>query len=60
MHICKHISSHIRLFLPYVLYAVWCLSKSYAHTNNCKKKKKLVEKKKEKIKRGGKKERKTQ
>jgi hypothetical protein len=23
------------LFLPY---AVWCLSKSYAHTNNCKNK----------------------
>jgi hypothetical protein len=20
-----------------VLYTVWCLSKSYAHTNNCKK-----------------------
>jgi hypothetical protein len=33
MHIC----THMRLFLPYVLYTVWCLSKSYAHTNNCKK-----------------------
>jgi hypothetical protein len=32
MHIC----SHMRLFLPYVLYTVWCLSRSYAHTNNCK------------------------
>jgi hypothetical protein len=27
----------MRLFLPYVLYTVWCLSKSYVHTNNCKK-----------------------
>jgi regulatory protein YycH of two-component signal transduction system YycFG len=33
------------LFLPYVLYKVWCLSKSYAHTNNCKKKKQLIGKK---------------
>jgi hypothetical protein len=29
----------MHLFLPYVLYTVWCLSKSYANTNNCKKKK---------------------
>jgi hypothetical protein len=36
MYICMHICSHMRLFLPYVLYTVWCLSKSYAHTNNCK------------------------
>jgi hypothetical protein len=34
----------MRLFLPYVLYTVWSLSKSYAHTNSCKKQ--LVEKKK--------------
>jgi hypothetical protein len=27
----------MRLFLPYVLYKVRCLSKSYAHINNCKK-----------------------
>jgi hypothetical protein len=27
----------MRLFLPYVLHTVWCLSKSYAHTNNYKK-----------------------
>jgi hypothetical protein len=27
----------MRLFLPHVLYTVWCLSKSYAHNNNCKK-----------------------
>jgi hypothetical protein len=32
----------MRLFLPYVLYTVWRLSKSYAQTNSCKKK--LVEK----------------
>jgi hypothetical protein len=32
------------LFLPHVLYTVWCLSKSYAHNNNCKKQ--LVKKKK--------------
>jgi hypothetical protein len=44
MHIC----SHTRLFLPYVLYTVWCLSKSYAHTNNCKKQ--LVGEKKERKK----------
>jgi hypothetical protein len=40
----------MRLFLPYVLYKVWCLSKSHAHTNNCKKKSKkklLVGEKKE-------------
>jgi cell division protein FtsB len=36
MYICMHICSHTRLFLPYVLYTVWFLSKSYAHTNNCK------------------------
>jgi hypothetical protein len=29
-----------------VLYSIWCLSKSYAHTNNCKKK--LVEKRERK------------
>jgi hypothetical protein len=28
-----------------MLYTVWCLSKSYAHTNNCKQQ--LVEKEKE-------------
>jgi hypothetical protein len=37
MYICMHICSYMRLFLPYVLYTVWCLSKSYAHSNNCKK-----------------------
>jgi hypothetical protein len=26
------------LFLPCVFYTFWCLSNSYAHTNNCKKK----------------------
>jgi hypothetical protein len=36
------------LFLPYVLYTLWCLSKSYAHTNNCKKN--LLKKRKEKRK----------
>jgi hypothetical protein len=36
----------MRLFLSYVLYTVWCLSKSYAHTNNCKKQ--LVEKERKK------------
>jgi hypothetical protein len=35
-------------FLPYVLYTVWCLSKSYAHNNNCKKN--LLKKEKEKVK----------
>jgi hypothetical protein len=39
----------MRLFLPYVLYTAWCLSKSYAHRNNCKKKK-LVGKKERKEK----------
>jgi hypothetical protein len=38
----------MRLFLPHVLYTVWCLSKSYAHNNNCKKQ--LVGKKKERKK----------
>jgi hypothetical protein len=33
MYIC----SYMRSFLPQVLYAVWCLSKLYAHKNNCKK-----------------------
>jgi hypothetical protein len=28
----------MRLFLPSVLYTVWCLSQSYARTHNCKKK----------------------
>jgi hypothetical protein len=37
MYICKHFCSYMCLFLPHVLYTVWCLSKSYAHTNNCKK-----------------------
>jgi hypothetical protein len=46
MYICTHICSHVRLFLPYVLYTVWCLSKSYAHTNN--RKKNLLEKKERK------------
>jgi cell division protein FtsB len=41
----------MRFFLPYVLYTVWCLSKSYAHTNNCKKQ--LAEKR-EKIRKMGK------
>jgi hypothetical protein len=31
-----------------VFYTVWCLSKSYSYTDNCKKK--LVEKRKEKEK----------
>jgi hypothetical protein len=44
MYICMHICSYIRLFLPHVLYMVWCLSKSYAH--NCKKQ--LAKKKKKK------------
>jgi hypothetical protein len=35
----------MRLFLPYVLYTVWCLSKSYAHNNNCKKRVKKRKKK---------------
>jgi hypothetical protein len=47
MHIC----SHMRLFLPYVLYTVWCLSKSYEHTNNCKEKQLVGKKKKEARKR---------
>jgi hypothetical protein len=41
----------MHLFLPYVLYKVLCLSKSCAHTNNCKKnllKKGRKEKEKEK------------
>jgi hypothetical protein len=38
----------MRLFLPYVLYTVWCLSKSYAHTTNCKKQ--LVENRKKREK----------
>jgi hypothetical protein len=37
MYVCMHDCSHMRLFLPYVFYTVWCLSTSYAHTNNCKK-----------------------
>jgi hypothetical protein len=37
MYICMHICSYMRLFLPHVLYTIWCLSKSYAHNNNCKK-----------------------
>jgi hypothetical protein len=44
----------MRLFLPYVLHTVWCLSKSYAHTNNCKKQ--LVGKKEMKKKRKNRKE----
>jgi hypothetical protein len=35
MYTRMHICSYMRLFLPHVLYMVWCLSKSYAH-NNCK------------------------
>jgi hypothetical protein len=35
----------MRLFLPHVLYTVWCLSKSYAHNNNFKKLVKKEEKK---------------
>jgi hypothetical protein len=34
----------MRLFVPHVLYTVWCLSKSYRH-NKCRKQ--LVEKKEE-------------
>jgi hypothetical protein len=41
MYIC----SYMRSFLLQVLYMVWCLSKLYAHKNNCKK---LVGKRKEK------------
>jgi hypothetical protein len=37
----------MRSFLPQVLYTVWCLSKSHAHKNICKK---ICEKKKEKEK----------
>jgi hypothetical protein len=43
-HRCRYtyvyvrVCSHMRLVLPYVFYMVWCLSKSYAHTNNCKNK----------------------
>jgi hypothetical protein len=43
MYICTHICSHMRLFLPHVLYTVWWLSKSYALTivkNSLLKKKK--------------------
>jgi hypothetical protein len=36
----------MRLFLPHVLYTVWCLSKSYTHNNNCKNKKRGKRKKK--------------
>jgi hypothetical protein len=36
----------MRLFLPRLLYKVWCLSKSHAHTNNSKKS--LFKKEKEK------------
>jgi hypothetical protein len=35
----------MRLFLPHLLYTVWCLSKSYANNNNCKNQ--LVKKMKE-------------
>jgi hypothetical protein len=48
MYICVHIYSYMRLFLQYVLYTVWCLSKSYSHNNNCEKQ--LVEEKKRKTK----------
>jgi hypothetical protein len=44
MYICMH----MRLFLLYVLYIVWCLSKSYAHTNNCRKTTSWKKKKKRK------------
>jgi hypothetical protein len=37
MMICEGALLSSALFLPYVLRMVWCLSKSYAHTNNCKK-----------------------
>jgi hypothetical protein len=37
MHVCMHICSHMGLFLPYMFYTVWCLSKSYELTNNLKK-----------------------
>jgi hypothetical protein len=33
MHICSYMCS----LLPQMLYTVWCLSKLYAHKNNCKK-----------------------
>jgi hypothetical protein len=46
MHIC----SYMRLFLPRVLHTIWCLSKSYAHNNKCKKLVKKEEKVKEKTK----------
>jgi hypothetical protein len=37
MYICMNICSYVRSFLPQALYTVWCLSKLYAHKNNCKK-----------------------
>jgi hypothetical protein len=42
----------MHLFLPHVLYTVWCLSKSYAHNNNCKQNllKERKEEEKEKMK----------
>jgi hypothetical protein len=32
---CMHICAHRLASLPQVLYAVWCLSKLYVHTNTC-------------------------
>jgi hypothetical protein len=32
MYNCKHISAYMHLFLPQVLYTVWCLSKLYTET----------------------------
>jgi hypothetical protein len=44
-----------------VFYTVWCLSKSYTHTNNCKNKITCCGKKRKKErKKGGKKEEKTE
>jgi hypothetical protein len=54
MYICMYICTYMRLFLPYVLHTVWCLSKSYAHINNCKKKRTCTVIKGEKDKTGNK------
>jgi hypothetical protein len=51
MYVCVRVCSHMRLFLPYVFYTVWCLSKSCAHANGCKNKITCCEKKKKKEKR---------
>jgi hypothetical protein len=44
---CSREETLNNLFLPYVFYTVWCLSYSYAHTNNCKNKITFLKKMKE-------------